>query len=170
MGGLDVWKPIIAAVNGYALGGGLELALACDIIVAVEEARFAIPEVRVGIIAGGGGVHRLPRQLPFKVAMGYALTGKHMTAAEALHHGLANEVVPRAGLMDCARRWAADILRAAPLSVRATKEAAYRGMDLPLWTAIEHQWPGQKRLMSSEDVQEGPRAFAEKRDPVWKAR
>ncbi|MEE9277195.1 MAG: enoyl-CoA hydratase-related protein, partial [Dehalococcoidia bacterium] len=120
-------KPMIAAVNGFALGGGLEMALACDIIVCADSARLGLPEPTVGLMAGAGGVHRLPRHIPLKIALGYMLTGRHMTAEEALRWGLVNEVVPRAEVVPAARRWADAILKCAPLSIRATKEASYRG-------------------------------------------
>ncbi len=113
----DLWKPVIAAVNGLALGGGLEIALACDIIVAAEHATFGLPEPRVGLMAAAGGVHRLPRHIPLKIAMGMILTGKPITAAEALRVGLVNEVVPAADLLGAAERWAAAIVECAPLSV-----------------------------------------------------
>src|SRR5262245_28715271 len=115
----DLWKPVIAAVNGVALGGGLELALACDIIVAADQARLGLPEPRVGLMAAAGGVHRLPRHIPLKVAMGMMLTGKPITAAEALRVGLVNAVVPLAELLPTAERWAQEILECSPLSVQA---------------------------------------------------
>ena len=120
----DLFKPIIARVNGFALGGGLEMALACDIIVAADHAEVGLPEPRRGLIAGAMGVHRLPRQLPLKQAMGYMLTGRHIPAQRAYEIGLVNEVVPLAKLDDAVAAWVADIVRCAPLSVRATKEAA----------------------------------------------
>ncbi len=163
-------KPIIAAVNGYALGGGLEVALACDIIVAADHARLGLPEVLRGIIAGAGGVHRLPRQMPLKIAMGYMLTGKHMTAQEALRWGLVNEVVPLADLLPTARRWAADILANAPLAVRASKEATVKGLNLSLDEALAATFPQQTLMSGSEDAKEGALAFAEKRAPRWLAR
>ena len=123
---------VIAAVNGVALGGGLELALACDIIVAADHARLGLPEPRVGLMAAAGGVHRLPRHIPLKVAMGMMLTGRHVTAAEALRVGLVNEVVPAAELMPTAERWAKEILECSPLSVQATKQAALEGLGKPL--------------------------------------
>ena len=166
----DCWKPMIAAVNGFALGGGCEMALACDIIVAADHARLGLPEPRVGLLAGAGGVHRLPRHIPLKVAMGYMLTAKHMTAQDALQWGLVNEVVPAADLMSTARRWADEILQCAPLSIRATKEASYSGLEMNLGDAITHPFHGQLLMSQSEDTIEGPRAFAEKREPKWKAR
>ncbi|MGH7899106.1 MAG: enoyl-CoA hydratase-related protein, partial [Candidatus Binatia bacterium] len=124
----DLWKPLIAAVNGFALGGGFEIALACDLIVAAEHARFGLPEPRVGLMAAAGGVHRLPRQAPLKVAMGMMLTGKHITAAEAHRIGVVNEVVPAKDLMAAAERWAREIIECSPLSIQATKQAAMQGL------------------------------------------
>jgi len=165
-----VWKPVIAAVNGYALGGGLEMALACDIIVAADTAAFGLPEVTRGIVAGAGGMHRLPRQVPLKIAMGYMLTGRHMPAAEAARWGLVNEVVPPGELVAAAERWAREIMECAPLSVRATKQAAMLGLDMSLEEAYNTTFEIQKQMQSSEDSREGPRAFAEKRRPVWQGR
>ena len=163
-------KPIIAAVNGYALGGGFEMALACDIIIAAEEARVGLPEVRVGLMAGAGGVHRLPRMIPEKIAMGHLLTGRHMTAQEAHRLGVVNEVVPRAQVMATAKKWAHEILEGAPLSVRATKQAALMGLGHPLEIALNMQYSEAERMRRSEDTIEGPRAFAEKRKPNGQAR
>ena len=162
------WKPIIAAVNGYAVGGGLELALACDIVIAVEHATFAAPEPKVGLVAAAGGVHRLPRQAPFKVAMAMLLTGKSIAAAEALRWGIVNEVVPQAELMPAADRWAREIAECAPLSVRAHKQMATEGMSLSLEDAMRHEFSELDRVLASPDLLEGPRAFAEKRKPVWR--
>src|SRR5581483_9002840 len=118
----DINKPLIAAVNGFALGGGFEIAMACDIVVAADHARFGLPEPRVGLIAMGGGVHRLPRQIPLKIAMGMMLTGKHITAQEAHALGIVNEVVPLKDLLPAVERWAAEIMECSPLAVQATKE------------------------------------------------
>ncbi len=163
-------KPIIAAVNGYALGGGFEMAMACDIVIAADTATFGLPEVTRGIMAGAGGVHRLPRQIPLKIAMGYMLTGKHMPVAEAARWGLVNEVVPAADLIATAEKWAEQICAAAPISVRATKQAATQGLDLPLAAAINNSYYWTQRMQASEDALEGPRAFAEKRKPVWQGK
>ncbi|WP_409491140.1 enoyl-CoA-hydratase DpgD [Amycolatopsis sp. cmx-11-12] len=160
-------KPVVARVHGYALGGGFELVLACDIVIASEEAVFALPEVQLGLIAGAGGVFRLPRQLPQKVAMGYLLTGRRMDAATALRHGLVNEVVPVAELDQCVAGWTDSLVRAAPLSVRAIKEAALRSLDLPLEEAFKASYHWEERRRRSADASEGPRAFAEKRPPIW---
>jgi len=167
----ECYKPLIAAVNGYALGGGCEIALACDIIIAAEHARFGLPEPRVGLIAGAGGIHRLARQVPLKQAMGMLLTGKQITAQEAHRVGLVNEVVPLSELMATAERWASDILEGSPLSVRLTKEAALQGLSYSVEEAMQRDRDGRvQRLLSSEDFVEGPRAFAEKRKPQWKGK
>ncbi len=163
----ECWKPIIAAVNGFALGGGLELALACDIIVAAEHAEVGLPEVRVGLVAGAGGVHRLPRHVPLKVAMGMMLTGRRIPAQEAYRIGLVNEVVPQSKLMETAEGWASDILKGAPLSVRASKQMALSGLPWPLEIAMGRTYSEHERAKASDDFVEGPRAFAEKRKPNW---
>lgn len=167
----DLTKPVIAAVNGFALGGGFEIVLACDIVVAAEHAQFGLPEPKVGLLAAAGGAQRLPRQIPLKVAMGMMLTGEAITAARALELGLVNEVVPRADLLAAAGRWADKIAACSPLSIRATKQAALDGLDRPVRDAIDiHNYPAVMELLRSEDAQEGPRAFAEKRPPQWKGR
>ena len=166
----ECYKPIIAAVNGYALGGGFEIALACDIIVAAEHARFGLPEPTVGLLAGAGGIHRLPRQVPLKIAMGMILTGRHITAEEAYRVGLVNEVVPLKDLMPCAQRWARDIMRCAPISIRASKEGAMTGLDYPLEAAMNNKYYLHQVMWNSEDYIEGPKAFSEKREPQWKGR
>jgi enoyl-CoA hydratase/carnithine racemase len=164
----DITKPIIAAVNGFALGGGCEIALACDIIVAADHARLGLPEPRVGLMAGAGGVHRLPRHIPLKIAMGMILTGKHLSAQEAHRWGLVNEVVPLKDLMAAAERWAGEIMECSPVSVQASKEAAMRGLEMPLEKACARSFPGTAKLWKSKDVIEGPLAFAQKRKPQWK--
>ena len=163
----DLFKPVIAAVNGFALGGGFEIVLSCDIILAAEHATFGLPEPRVGLMAGAGGVHRLPRQIPYHVAMGMILTARRVGARDAERYGLVNEVVPAGELMAAARRWAGEILECAPLSIRASKEAAVVGLGMPLTQALAHPFPGAGRMHASADFVEGPRAFAEKRKPNW---
>ena len=165
--GFECWKPIIAAVNGYALGGGLELALMCDVIVAAEHAEIGLPEPRVGLVAAAGGVHRLPRHIPLKVAMGMMLTGRRIKAQEALQIGLVNEVAPLPDLMPTAERWAAEMLECAPISLRASKEMALQGLDRPLEIAFSQSYSEHQRMGASADRIEGPRAFAEKRTPNW---
>lgn len=167
----DLDKPVVAAVNGLALGGGLEIALACDLIVAAQHAQFGFPEPRVGLAAMGGGVHRLVRQVPDKVAMGLLLTGRQFSAKEAQAYGLVNEVVPGARLDDAVQVWVEDMLACAPLALRATKQVARRNLDFPtLAEAIRGDYPAAERMLESEDAVEGPRAFAEKRAPVWRGR
>jgi dehydration protein DpgD len=163
-------KPLIAAVNGLALGGGLELALACDIIVIAEHAELGLPEPRVGRMALEGGMHRLTRSIPLKVAMGLLLTGRRMPAAEAHRIGLVNEVVPLAELLPAARRWADDVLSCAPLSVQATKEAVMAGLDLPFEAAVALVPRTMARALVSEDQAEGVQAFRERRAPRWSGR
>jgi enoyl-CoA hydratase/carnithine racemase len=166
----DLWKPVIAAVNGFALGGGLEIALACDVIVAAEHATLGLPEPRVGLMAAAGGVHRLPRHVPLKIAMGMMLTGKPITATEGHRLGLVNEVVPGRDLMATAERWARTIAECSPLSVQATKQAALEGLGKPLPEALAARYSAVDRLWASDDSREGPRAFAEKRAPRWQGR
>ena len=167
----DNSKPLIAAVNGLAMGGGFEIALACDLIVASENATFALPEPRVGLAALAGGLHRLPRQIPLKAAMGIILTGRRVSAREGLELGFVNEVVPPAELVSVTRRWADQILECAPLSVRASKECAMEGLErASLQEAMTSRYDRLRTMVKSEDFIEGPRAFAEKRKPEWKAK
>ncbi len=166
----DCYKPFIAAVNGLALGGGFEIALACDIIIASENASFGLPEPRVGLIPGAGGVHRLPRQIPYHMAQYMIMTSRRITAKEAMQYGLVAQVVPFSELIPAAEKIAAEILLAAPLCIRAAKEATAKGLDLTLQEAISTQFPGQLVMLQSEDFIEGPKAFVEKRPPHWKGR
>ena len=166
----DCFKPIVGAINGLALGGGFEIVLACDIVVVADNASFGLPEPRVGLIAGAGGVHRLPRYAPSCLAMGLILTGRHISAQEAYRMGLVNEIVPQEKLMATAERWVDEILACSPLAVRAAKEAALEGLGLPLKEAIRKSYHGVAAMLQSEDYVEGPKAFAEKRKPQWKGR
>lgn len=160
-------KPVLAKVRGYALGGGFELALACDLIVAADDAVFGLPEARLGLVPGAGGVFRLARQAPLKAAMGHLLTGRRMSAPQAVAYGLVNEVVPAAELDACVDRWLGDLLACAPLSLRAIKEAALRSLDMPLPDAFTASYAWEERRRTSRDAVEGPRAFVEKRRPEW---
>ncbi|OQZ88596.1 enoyl-CoA hydratase [Mycobacterium alsense] len=166
-------KPTIAAVNGTALGGGTELALASDLVVAGERAEFGLPEVKRGLIAAAGGVFRIVHQLPRKVALELLLTGEPITASDALGWGLINQVVADGSVLDAALAFAARVTVNAPLSVQASKRIAY-GVDDGLIVDEEPGWERTVRemrtLIRSEDAKEGPLAFAEKREPVWKAR
>jgi crotonobetainyl-CoA hydratase len=169
-------KPVIAAVNGAAVGGGFEIALACDVILMAENAFFQLPEMQRGILPDAGAIQRLPRLIPPNVAREMLLTGRRMEPDEALRWGLVHKVVPQNRLMDEARALAAEIAKGAPLALRALKEvlAAIDGMPLP--QAMAKTKPGRsglplyERMMRSEDMQEGMRAFAEKREPRWKGK
>ena len=164
-------KPVIAAVNGIAMGGGFEIVLACDIAIASERAVFALPEPRVGLAALAGGLHRLPRQIGQKHALGMLLTGRRVDAAEALRLGIVNEVVPPAELAPAARRWADAILECSPVSVRTTRQVALEGLaHASLEEAMNAHYEAIGTLVRSEDFREGPLAFAQKRKPAWKGR
>ncbi|MBT4911126.1 MAG: enoyl-CoA hydratase [Alphaproteobacteria bacterium] len=164
----DLKKPIIAAVNGVAMGGGFEIALACDLIIASENARFALPEPKVGLAALAGGMHRLPRQIGMKRAMGMMLTGRTVEAQEGLSLGFVNEVVAHQDLMDSAKKWAESIMECSPTSVRTTKDVAMSGLShASVETAMEQKYDSVVDLFTGEDFVEGPLAFSEKRKPNW---
>jgi crotonobetainyl-CoA hydratase len=168
-GRIDYPLPVIAAVNGMAFGGGFELALACDFIIAADTASFALPEPRVGWAALGGGIQRLPRAVGMKRAMDIILTGRTVNAAEAHAIGLVSEIVTPERLIDSARRWAALIVACAPLAIRCSKQLAYAAVDLPdLAAALDiANHPLARAVMDSSDGVEGKRAFVERRTPQW---
>ncbi|MFA4837342.1 MAG: enoyl-CoA hydratase-related protein [Dehalococcoidia bacterium] len=167
--GLKLVKPVIAAINGIAMGAGLEVALGCDIRIASENATFGVPEVRWGVIPGWGGTQRLPRMMPRAKAMEMLLMGTSIDAKEAYRLGLINAVVPLADLMSTARKWAEKICSNAPLAVRAAKESVMLGVDMPLNEALETERLLTNAVLRTKDAAEGPKAFAEKRKPVYKA-
>ena len=167
-------RPVIAAVNGVAMGGGFEIALACDLIVASENAVFALPEPKVGLAALAGGLNRLPRQIGTKRALGMILTGRHVSAIDGEKLGFVNEVVPSDELMSRAYELANEIIACSPLSIRASKDAVYRSLD---FASLEESmkdmrtnYAAIKAMINSEDFIEGPKAFAEKRPPNWKGK
>lgn len=164
-------KPLIAAVNGLALGMGFELALACDLVIAARHATFALPEPSVGLTAIGGGVVRLARQIGVKRALGVALTSRRVSAEEAHQLGFVNEVTDEP-VVEAALRWAAQIANGAPLATAATLQMAYRGSEIqPLAEALNpNSYPTAMQVLASEDAQEGRRAFLEKRRPSWQGR
>ena len=162
-------KPIIAAVNGVAMGGGFEIALACDLIIAAENAIFALPEPRVGLAALAGGIHRLPREIGLKQAMGMLLTGRRVGANEGKGLGFVTDVVAEGQALSAAKDWASQILECAPLSVRGSKQAAMAGMGAAtLEEAIKGKYDQILAMYKGADFVEGPLAFAEKRSPNWK--
>ncbi len=159
--------PVIARVNGHALGGGFEMMLGCDIVIAAEEATFGLPEPRVGRLPLDGGMVLLQRQVSFRQAMGVLLTGRRLRASEALAMGLVNEVVPRADLDAAVARWLTDILACAPLSLRAIKQSVRRTAHLAAAEAQAQRLPAVMACLASRDGEEGVAAFREKRAPVW---
>ncbi len=166
----QIWKPIIAALNGFALGGGLELAMECDLRIAAEHARLGQPEVNIGFMPGAGGTQRLTRFVGRAMAAEILLTGQHIDAQEAYRIGLVNRVVPLDQLMPTARELAETICQRGPMGIRATKEAMIRGYDLTLEQGLRLERDLANRVRTTEDFMEGARAFAEKRKPVYRAR
>jgi E-phenylitaconyl-CoA hydratase len=166
--GLEVWKPVIAAVNGYCLGGGMTLLLATDIRIAAEHASFGVSEVKRGVVPANGGTQRLLSQLPYPIAMDLLLTGRNMDSAQAARWGLVNEVVPAAALMDTAMARARMIAANAPLAVQAAKELAVRSRDMDLASGLRMEQFVNRTLQGTQDVVEGRAAFAEKRPPRFK--
>jgi len=163
---LDI--PVIARVNGHAVGGGFEMVLGCDLVIAADHATFGLPEARVGRLPLDGGMTLLQRQIPYRQAMGMLMTGRRIKAAEAFSMGLINEVVPMAELDAAVARWLGDILACAPLSIRATKQVVRRTAQLTAQEAQALRLPALVDALNSEDADEGVRAFVEKRKPVWK--
>jgi enoyl-CoA hydratase/carnithine racemase len=170
MRGLEMWKPLVAAINGMALGGGLELALACDIRIVAENARLGTPEVTLGLIPGWGGTQRLPRVIPWCKAAELLLMGKLIDAQEAYRIGLVNKVVPQAEVLATAKEWAQAICKAAPLAVRAAKEAMLRGSAMTIEEGLRLENALVASVMATEDFTEGTTAFVEKRKPNYKAK
>lgn len=168
----DLFKPVVAAVNGLCLGGGVEILAACDLAIAADHAEFGLPEPRVGLAAlGGGALQRLARTLPMKEAMGLVLTARRMGAAEAQRIGLVNDVVPMAELAARTRALVDELLACAPLALEASKQVMLQSLDEPgLEAAMHKRYPAAERMLASEDAKEGPRAFAEKRRPQWRGR
>ena len=167
---LELYKPIIAAINGHANGGGLEQALACDIRVAAEHAQFGLGEVRLGWLPGGGGTQRLPRLIPLGRALEMLYTGNRIGAQEALRLGLVDHVVSMGELISKCEAIAEEICKSAPLGVQRIKQAALRGLDMPLAEGLRLERELYTWLQGTEDAREGARAFGEKRPPQWKGR
>ena len=167
--GLEVWKPVVAAVNGYCLAGGMTLLFATDIRIAAEHAVFEISEVKRAILPGNGGTQRALRQLPYAIAMEMLLLGRRLTAAEALGFGLVNAVVPLKDLMTTVDTYVQRLIENGPLALRAVKELAIRSQSVPLEHGLRLEESFQEFLRTTEDAKEGPRAFAEKRKPAYKA-
>jgi len=167
---MPIYKPIIAAINGFCLAGGMELALTCDIRICTPDARFGLPEVRWAIIPGAGGTQRMPRAIPQAWANYLILTGEQIDAETAMRIGLVSHIVPKEELMDRAMHIATTICERGPLAVRSAKEAILRGQDMPLDHGMAFEDLLEVRLMATDDAKEGPRAFAEKRKPAYRGR
>jgi|TARA_B110000467_G_C18326130_1_gene489139 crotonobetainyl-CoA hydratase len=164
-------KPMIAAVNGVAMGGGFELALACDIIIAAENALFALPEPKVGLAALAGGLHRLPRMIPLKRAMGMILTARHVPAKEGYELGFVTQLVAEGEALSAAKDFANQIMECSPVSIRTSLDVVRRGLEhSDIKAAMSAEYDSVKTLWNSEDLIEGPLAFSEKRKPNWKGR
>jgi len=170
MRGLKVWKPIIAAVNGHALGGGLELAMACDLRIAAENATFGQPEIKLGLIPGWGGTQRLPRLIAKAKAAEMLLMAQTIDAAEAYRVGLINRVVPLPELIPTATEWAENICKLAPLAVRASKQAMIEGESLTLEEGLSLEWMLEESVLTTEDFEVGTKAFLEKKTPSFEAK
>lgn len=167
MPGFDLWKPLIASVHGYAVGGGLELAMACDVIVASDNAVFGLPEPKRGLAADGGGIHRMMRDVPRKIAMELILTGKFISAEEAKSYNIVNRVVPNDDLASETLSVVEEMLQCSPQALKASKQTALIGVDKPFDDVFPVQVSEFTKLKESNDFVEGPLAFAEKREPVW---
>ena len=163
-------KPVIAAIEGYAVAGGFEVALACDLIVAARDARVGIPEVKRGLVAAAGALLRLPRRIPYHLAMELALTGELIGAERAAELGIVNRIAEPGGALDAARRLAAEIVANGPLATAASKRIIAESADWPVAEAFERQRAISDPVFASEDAREGATAFAEKRPPEWRGR
>ncbi|MEQ9258672.1 MAG: carnitinyl-CoA dehydratase [Roseovarius sp.] len=165
-------KPVIAAINGLAIGGGFEMAMACDLLIAAEHVEFGLPEMPLGIVPDAGALQRLPRRIPHNIAMEMFLLGRRMTAKEAAQYGLVNKVVPKEELMDAAREWAASIAWSAPLAMQSVKEVQRAIECVPLEEAFAKmrgdELPIYRKMLQSEDAKEGVAAFVEKREPKFR--